>query len=442
MWKFIKVFIVGIAISFYFFPFEFTFLPGVNTKMAMAGVGLVLYVIDLAKGRAPQINKEGFIVAVLGVMVSLCGVLSVIVNNTNDYTYASYFVSMFVWLGGAYTAIKILKWLHGYASVELVCNYLIGVCVGQCILALIIDSVPVFKLLIDRFVVGFDFVETDTLTKANRIYGIGAGLDVAGTRFATVLVMISYIIQRLSRSRYKKYMWLYLVAFLVISVVGNMMARTTTVGIIVALGYLMISSGILRFSLYRDNVRVWKYLLISLCVAIPFMVYLYSANEQFHDNIRFAFEGFFSLAEKGQWETNSNNILKNMIVFPDNAQTWLIGDGYIENPTGRDPYYVGPTYGGYYKGTDIGYLRFIFYFGVIGLFTFILYFYKVAQVCRRRFPQYATMFWLILAINMIVWLKVSTDIFLVFAIFLCVSKEENDAYEKQYEDSLPDPLDV
>lgn len=442
MWKFIKVFIAGLAVSCYFFPFEFTFLPGVNTKMAMAGVGLVLYAIDLAKGRAPQINKDGFIIAALGVLVSLCGLLSVIVNNTNDYTYASYFVSMFVWLGGAYTAIKILKWIHGYVSVELISNYLIGVCVGQCILALIIDSVPAFKLLVDRFVVGFDFVNTDTLTKANRIYGIGAGLDVAGTRFATVLVIISVLLQRISQSRYKKYMWMYLVAFLVISVVGNMMARTTTVGIIVALSYWVMSSGILRLSLYKDSVRVWKYLLISLCVAIPFMVYLYSANEQFHDNIRFAFEGFFSLAEKGQWETNSNNILKNMIVFPDNAQTWLIGDGYIENPTGRDPYYVGPTYGGYYKGTDIGYLRFIFYFGVIGLFTFILYFYKVAQVCRRRFPQYATMFWLILAINMIVWLKVSTDIFLVFAIFLCVSKEENDAYEKQYEASLPDPLDI
>jgi hypothetical protein len=169
---------------------------------------------------------------------------------------------------------------------------------------------------------------------------------------------------------------------------------------------------------------------------------LYSSNENFHDNIRFAFEGFFSLAEKGQWETNSNNILKNMVVFPDNVQTWLIGDGYIENPTWRDPYYVGPSYHGFYKGTDIGYLRFIFYFGVIGLFTFILYFYRVAQFCGRRFPQYSTMFWLILAINMIVWLKVSTDIFLVFAIFLCVSKEENDAYEKQYEDSLPDPLDI
>lgn len=442
MWKLIKILLAGIAVSFYFFPFEFTFLPEVNTKMAMAGVGLGLYAIDLAKGRAPQINKDGFVVAVLGVLVSLCGLLSVIVNNTNDYTYASYFISMFVWLGGAYTAIKILKWLHGYVSVELVCNYLIGVCVGQCILALMIDSIPAFKTIVDSYVVGFDFVDTKTLTKAKRIYGIGAGLDVAGTRFAAVLVMMSFLLQRLSISRYKNLIWLYLIGFIFISVVGNMMARTTTVGVLVALAYWVMSSGIFNNITNRSNLRVWKYLIVSLCVALPIIIYLYSNNQQFHDNIRFAFEGFFSLVEKGQWETNSNNILKNMIVFPDNGLTWLIGDGYIENPGWKDPYYVGPMYGGYYKGTDIGYLRFIFYFGLIGLSVFIFYFFKVARTCAKRFPRYATMFMLVLAINMIVWLKVSTDIFLVFAIFLCVSKEENEAYEKQYEDSIPDSLDV
>lgn len=434
--------LAGVAVSCYFFPFEFTFLPGVNTKMAMAGAGLVLYAIDLARGRAPQINKAGFLIAVIAVLVSLCGLASVIINNTNDYTYATYFVSMFVWLGGAYTAVKIVKWLHGYVSVELICNYLIGVCAGQCVLALMIDSIPAFKVIVDRYIVGFDFVDTKTLTKANRIYGIGAGLDVAGTRFATVLSMMSVLLQQLSASRYKNLIWLYLVAFILISVVGNMMARTTTVGILVALLYWILSSCVLSNSLQRDNLRVWKYLLGLLCIGIPIMVYLYSNNQQFHDNIRFAFEGFFSLAEKGQWETHSNNILKNMIIFPDNLKTWIVGDGYIENPTYRDPLYVGPVHHGYYMGTDIGYLRFIFYFGIIGLSTFILYFFKVARTCSKRFPRYATMFMLALAINMIVWLKVSTDIFLVFAIFLCVSKEENDAYEKQYEDSLPDPLDI
>lgn len=432
--------IAGIAVSFYFFPFEFTFLPGVNTKMAMAGVGLIIYIVDLAKGRVGQINKDGFQIAVIAALVSLCGLFSVIWNNTNDYTYATYIVSMFVWLGGAYTALKIVKWLHGYVSVELVANYLIGVCVGQCIIALLIDYIPSFKVFVDTYVVGFDFVDINRLDKAGRLYGIGAGLDVAGTRFAAILVVIAFLTQHLSTSRYSGYMWLYMAAFLFISVIGNMMARTTTVGVIVAILYWIVAS--FNYLQSSSTIRVWKYLGISLFTVIPIVIYLYSMNEQFHDSIRFAFEGFFSIAENGRWETNSNNILKNMIVFPDNFNTWLIGDGYIENPYRRDPYYVGPNYGGYYMGTDIGYLRFIFYFGLIGLVIFISYFVKVARACAERFPKYATMFMLVLAINMIAWLKVATDIFLVFALFLCISKEDNDTYEKRYENSISDPLDI
>lgn len=438
MWKLIKIFLAGVAVSCYFFPFEFTFLPGVNTKMAMAGVGLILYAIDLAKGRVGQINKSGFQIAVIAALVSLCGLTAVIYNNTNDYTYATYIVSMFVWLGGAYTAITIVKWLHGYVSVELLGNYVIGVCVGQCVLALMIDYIPAFKALVDRWIVGFDFVNTDRLTKAGRLYGIGAALDVAGTRFSVTLVIIAMMLRNLSGSKNYKYMWVYLMAFFFIAVVGNMMARTTIVGVVLAIICMFIPQHFMGVVSNYQSGRVLKYLLVTLCVALPVVIYLYSANEQFQDNIRFGFEGFFSLAEKGQWETNSNNILKNMIVFPDNAKTWLIGDGYIENPYYTDPYYVGPRWGGYYMATDIGYLRFLFYFGIIGLTTFIMYFFKVAKTCAERFPKYAAMFWLILATNMIVWLKVSTDIFVVFALFLCISQEDNDAYEN----SISDPLDI
>lgn len=436
MWKLIKIFLAGVAVSCYFFPFEFTFLPGVNTKMAMAGVGLILYAIDLAKGRVGQINKSGFQIAVIAALVSLCGLTAVIYNNTNDYTYATYIVSMFVWLGGAYTAIKIVKWLHGYVSVELLGNYLIGVCVGQCVLALMIDYIPAFKILVDSFIVGFDFVNTDRLTKAGRLYGIGAALDVAGTRFSVTLVIIAMMLRNLSGSRYYKYMWLYLIAFFFIAVVGNMMARTTIVGVVVGIIFMFIPQHLLGLSSNYESGKILKYILITLCVLLPIVIYLYSTNEQFHDNIRFGFEGFFSLAEKGKWETNSNNILKNMVVFPDNFKTWFTGDGYFENPTYMDPYYVGPSHGGYYKNTDIGYLRFIFYFGLMGLGMFIMYFFKVANTCAERFPKYAALFWLILAINMIVWLKVSTDIFVVFALFLCISQEDNDAYENSLSDSL------
>ena len=149
------------------------------------------------------------------------------------------------------------------------------------------------------------------------------------------------------------------------------------------------------------------------------------------------------MAETGRWETGSNNILLNrMIVFPETFKTWLIGDGYIENPYNLDPYYIGPDYHGFYMGTDIGYLRFLFYFGIFGAIALVTLICYAAASCIRRFPSYKTMFLLILAVNLIVWFKVSTDIFMVFALFLCIPKEDNDAYEKQYEDSISDQLDV
>ena len=56
-----------------------------------------------------------------------------------------------------------------------------------------------------------------------------------------------------------------------------------------------------------------------------------------------------------------------MYVFPDNLKTWLIGDGYFSNPYNIDPYFTGRFVGGYYMSTDVGYLRFIFYSGLVGI---------------------------------------------------------------------------
>ena len=335
-------------------------------------------------------------------------------------------------------AINVMKKVHGYVSVKLVCHYLIAVCVSQCILAYAMALLPALKNIIDSFLGGQDAF----MGKAEgRLYGIGAALDVAGIRYAAVLVIIAVLLQSVQNQR-RSDMWLYLIAFLIISVFGNMMARTTTVGVIIALIYWAISSGTFTFLLRTNSVRIWKYLIIILSLSLPIIIYLYSSNEQFQENIRFAFEGFFSLAETGKWETSSNEILLNhMIVFPETLKTWLIGDGYGANPL-SDPYYIGPQYHGFYMGTDIGYLRFLFYFGIFGLVALVSVICYAASICVQRFTSYRTMFYLILLVNLIVWCKVSTDIFMLFALFLCVSKEDNDAYEKEYEDSIPDSLDV
>lgn len=434
--KAILVVLTTILTSFYFFPFEFVFLPGINTKMAMAGVGLVWFGFNIAKGRKGNINKDFFVLSLIALSLSLFSLVAMVYNNTRDGSFLTYFVSMWVWLGGAYTAIQVIKKVHGYVSVELVCNYLIAVCVAQCIIAYSMSVMPVLKSFVDSFLGGEDAF----MGKAeDRLYGVGAALDVAGLRFSAVLVMLAFLSVNHS-SEHTGISLLYVIAFFVIAIIGNMMARTTSVGVILILLFWLFN-GIKNRN--KDQVgKLGKWLTIITLIVVPFIIFQYNTNPVFKENIRFGFEGFFSLAETGKWQTGSSDILLNhMIVLPESIKTWLIGDGYGANPAG-DPYYIGPDYHGFYMGTDIGYIRFLFYFGIFGAIALVSLICYAAFSCIRRFPSYRIMFLLILAVNLIVWFKVSTDIFMVFALFLCISKEDNDEYEKRYENPISDSLDI
>ena len=429
--KLIAMLFLVVLTSMFFFPFEFTFLPGVNTKMALAAVGLVLFAFDLAKGRTASLSRSFFILSFLAALVCLAAFASVIINHTNDYTYASYIISMWVWMGGAYVVVSVIKWVHGEATVEIVGNYLIAVCVMQCGLAIMIDSFPWFKELVNQLVQGQGFVDNQWLEKNNRLYGIGCSLDVAGTRFSCVLVILAFLSMKIARTEKKQWIWLYLLSFFVISVIGNIIARTTIIGVGLAMLVWLIGAFADRQSKENRFYIISRWIAVGIVAAIVCTV-LYTEVPVFKDNFRFGFEGFFSLFETGKWETNSNNILKNMIVFPDNLHTWIIGDGYFDNPYHRDVNYIGPSFGGYYMATDIGYLRFIFYFGLVGLLLFCVYMAACANELVKRFPAYSWMFFCILLINLIVWMKVSTDIFVVMAIFLCLREPS----KKETEESL------
>jgi hypothetical protein len=292
--------------------------------------------------------------------------------------------------------------------------------------------VPTLKNFIDSFLGGDDAF----MGKAEgRLYGIGAALDVAGQRFSAVLVMLAFLTYKRTNNK-NVVTLLYVLAFFIIAVVGNMMARTTTVGVSIVLLFWTIDA---LMNKSNDNVmQFWRMFgLVAVCI-IPIIIFQYNADPAFREKLRFGFEGFFSLVETGKWETSSNNILfEHMIVFPETIKTWLVGDGYGGNPEG-DPYYIGPDFHGFYMGTDIGYLRFLFYFGIFGLIALVSLICYAAGICVRRFQSYRMMFLLILAVNLIVWFKVSTDIFMVFALFLCIPPEDNEAYEN----SLSDPLDI
>lgn len=437
MLKYIQIAILVLLTSFYFFPFEFTFLPGVNTKMAMAGFGLVMLGVQLGRKRNQLFDRGIVTVSLFALLVSVTSLVSVVLNETRDYSYVTFIVSMWVWLSAAYVAVTLMKAVHGKVSVELVCNYLIAVCVFQCVSALLIDWIPTLRLWVSTHIAALGPTPIMKLIGAEeqRLFGLGAALDPAGSRFAAVLVIIAYMGTQLINENRNKHIICYVLSFLLIAIVGNMIARTTIVGVAMAGLYFLYSIGIHRLVIHKGAGRMILWLVGVLVVATPIMVWLYYNNEAFRGDIRFAFEGFFSLAESGQWDVSSNERLKSMVVLPDTFKTWIYGDGYFSATT-SDPYYVGTSYLGFYKDTDIGYLRFIFYSGVIGLVAMMLFVWKSASLCARKFQEHRVLFLMILAINYIVWIKVSTDLFLLLALFLVIMPADMKQSDEMAEDGL------
>ena len=82
--------------------------------------------------------------------------------------------------------------------------------------------------------------------------------------------------------------------------------------------------GMERVMLYRWGELDKRFLVSLLFITISIIIggfLLCNIDNQFYYRFRFGFEGFFSLVEKGRWEVSSNEILKNMVVYPETLKT-------------------------------------------------------------------------------------------------------------------------
>jgi hypothetical protein len=372
----------------------------------MAVLGLVIYLHACVNGRNAVVSREFFVASVIAAIFSFIGFYSVAYNNTNDYAYATYIISMWVWFWAAYAVCSIINKVHGFLSVKLVANYLIAVCVLQCIFALMIDNISFFKNFVDGFTAGGRFMD-----EIDRLYGIGASLDVAGIRFSTVLVMIALLLCKDPAIRSnKRIVAFYIFLFGIIAIVGSMIARTTNIGMMLGFGYILYASGIFKMHIKHENLKLWGVLFTVVFVLASVSIYLYNNVPEVSRLLGFGFEGFINWIETGKWETNSTNKLQAMWVFPETLKTWIIGDGYFMDPTSFK----------FYMETDVGYLRFIFYCGTIGLCAFSSLFIYLSVACYKSFPEGKELFLLLLILVFVVWIKVSTDIFLVYALLMCI----------------------
>lgn len=401
----LSVVLLIVICSCYYFPFTLVTFPIANSKMITAAVGLALFVWEHVRQRSPVIRNYMFFVVCLGVLFSLWCLFSVAYNSTDDMVYATYFVSMSVWLGGAYCVVWLLRRMYGTVSLDLIFMYLGLMCAAQCVLAVLIDNIPALRNVVDSLL----GIDAEYFEKNPRLYGFGAAFDSAGIRFSAVLVGLAYL-ARNSTTRTGRVLGIIL--FLIIGAVGNMISRTTIVGLVIGFAYWLPSSfGWIKAKITSKGLLWFVGGSLALVACCFLVMHAYRTMPNVRGTIDYGFEGFINWYHTGSFSTHSSDLLLEYIwvIWPDNLKTWLIGDGYFADPYDPEKFYMG---------TDMGYVRLIFYCGAVGLAIFIIYFLYCTYCLYRRDRSLWLLFIYVFTVQLVVWVKIPTDIFCFYALLL------------------------
>lgn len=424
--RFIRNLVLIIVTSFYLFPVTFTFLPeSINSKILVAVFGIAAFAFDSIKKKSFGLSRATISAALIAMVFSVWCLFSVTIAGTYEMDYATYIVSFMTWMAGAYGVWTILRLGYGKVTLGLLVRYLALVGVCQCVAAVLIDNNQAFSNLVDRFIVGGEYYR-----EHRRMYGIGAALDPAGIRFSIILVMIAHQFSTDAEVRSKGlYQTTVMVSYTIITIIGLVISRTTMVGVVTGLAYMIVSLIRLRQGgfITMRMLRIFFVFLIVMTGIVVTSIYLYRTNSTVEGYLRFGFEAFFNWVETGEFRTNSTDELSAMWVWPEDFRTWLIGRG---------------TFGVFENDTDIGYCNFVLYCGVIGLTLFSVFFIYSHLVMNRKYTSFGIISFLLIMMTFIFWLKVTTDIFFIDALLLCITGDrETEKEDGDLSDILPVDID-
>ena len=402
------VFMLVWVMSFFIFPVGFRGLPeSLNSKQILGVLGILFFGLKCVNEKAIEVPKYGALAFIIAVIFSVWCYYSCYRNGTDDYSYALYVVSFSVWTLGAYATCKIISAAHGYLDMALLTKYLAAAGVLQCVCALMVDNITGFQNFVDTW-----FIQDTFPKECGRLYGVGCSLDSGGVRFCFILIMMAHQIgTNPDVTDNKKQLRWYLLAYLILCGVGSMISRTTWVGMFIGIGYILVNIGFIKRGgdISPRQMRFHSVLIVVIVFVTAIAVFFYNHNYEVRQNLRFAFEGFFNYFEKGEFQTDSFDELNSrMWIWPTDSQGWTIGYGVF-------------AWTKCFFQTDIGYCRYTMYCGLVGLVLFSIFFIYNGITVYTRFKNTAFLSLLLIALTFIVWIKVATDIFQLYALLLCLT---------------------
>ncbi len=398
-------------IFFYLFPTLFVFIPGgISSRLLIGSIGLIIasitYFTKLKDLNTFILKKEQIITFSFLIALASISIISLIINATRDLEYIKYMLSiLFIYF--SYIPIKIfINKYFGTIDIFFISNLIINAALIQIIVALSMYLFPVFG----DFIKSIQIIEDAELGRLSqvmqfRLVGLGTKFFGAGIINAFTLILIAFNIRdrKLSLTQLIRYT----ILFIIIFTIGMMMSRTTLIGAILGFIYILLPSITKKGISFSNS---WQFILLLIIIPLVFISFFMIAipefTKQFQSLFKFGFELFINFNDTGKATSESTEDLKTMYTMPNNLKTYIIGDGKFTGDGGKGV--------SYYMGTDVGYLRLIYYFGIIGLLVYFLFQYFII---KTSFKNHSLFVFFIFVLLVILNLKGVADLFYLSILF-------------------------
>lgn len=372
---------LGILYFLFLYSIQFSFIPsaiGTRVMMGMFG-GCLLIVRSLSRfnNNSIKISFDIFRVSLCLVFFFATSLFSLLINATSDLSMVKYTFSIIMMLLAAYFVISATIYVYGRDRVtfERVSTYLIGVVVAQVLISLFMFLYPEFRTVMIEIQQIDDFAMT-VLNKTGsfRLVGFGSQLFAAGVTNGFALILIGAMFRNSTPPI--SHGWL-IIFFLLITIAGAMMARTTLVGAGMGLLLMFWKARIFKLRITSRLRKATTTLLLTALIGILGYQFIPTdTKDMMSVAIEYGFEMFYNYTESGTISTASSDDLKSMYdIHPTNLSTWLIGDGLFVNPMNASTYYMN---------TDVGYFRLIFCIGLVGTLAYFAYQISIIMMFNNK----------------------------------------------------------
>jgi len=361
---FLKI-LLFLALFSYFYPVKFKVAP-ISSAMIFQLIGLFLFLWKICvKGK---LNKKIIIFYGYGILIFFIGIFSTVVfNDAYQFEYAlTKGIYIFFYSFGAYLIVFLMKRLSNTFSFYTILEWMIYISLVQAFISFAFFFFPNIFEIYKNFVVLDEKSEAKaTILNAFRLIGVGTMYATAAVQYGMVM-WGTILLYKQEGSFFSKHIFFCSSLICLFCIAGIFSGRTFFVILLMTVFYIFFLNGTKKaFTSFKDFFKL--FLPVSFIGAL-IVFYLFSNNEKMMD---WAFELFFNSDNK-LMESKSMNDLSEMYLFPDNIKTWLIGDGRSS-----------AAGGGFYMHSDVGYIRSLFYWGLIGTVTYYFINYKFYTILKN-----------------------------------------------------------